>query len=225
MRMSSALLASAAFLIIAGAASEARAEPQPDSKLHVSLSLETRYLDTLYFNEAVSDEPALQASASYDLTEHVYVSAYAYTGFTKAFRDDSSEYGFELGVQKEVAKDTTLTVATGRYANYWGQGFDAGDTYVRASVQHGPATASVSVLKGMSNTALLNFSYDITVAEKVTLTPSIAYISREERTNFGLTARYWATDHLSVGVKVVLPEDYRTGSRKVYAAAMMSYRF
>jgi hypothetical protein len=93
----------------------------------VNVSLASRYIDMNTFNDVFSDAPALQIDGSYDLNSHLYVSAYVYTGFSKPLVDDSSEYGFEVGGKWELSQKATLNLSTGRYADYQGQGFGAGD--------------------------------------------------------------------------------------------------
>lgn len=201
-----------------------KAESSAENPLDLSVSLESRYLDTRTFNDVFSDSPSLQIEATYSITPQVYVSAYGYTGFKKPFADASSEYGFEAGYERDVGNGTTVSFAAGRYADYEGQGFHSGDWYAKVGIQHGPLTASVSALSGDSNTVLVNVSYDLPIGKRLTVSPSIAAFTSDGRINPGLAVDYRISDHVSLGGRFVLP-DNGTGTRKFYAAAALTYHF
>lgn len=201
-----------------------KAEASAESPLDLSVSLESRYLDTKTFNDVFSDSPSLQVEATYSITPQVYVSAYAYTGFKKPFADASSEYGFEAGYERDVGGGATVSFAAGRYANYEGQGFGSGDWYVKAGIQYGHLNASVSALSGDTDSVLLNVSYDLPVGKRLTVSPSIAAFTRDGRINPALAADCRISDHLSLGARFALPDD-GTGTRKLYAAAALTYHF
>ncbi len=187
-------------------------------------TIATQYIDTETFNQVISDESVLQVEASYDLNKHLYVSVYAYTGFTKPFADDSSEYGFELGGKWKLAR-ATATLAAGRYSYYQGQGFGQGDWYVKAGLTYMRVSVSASVLQGASDTVLLNVSYELPVTDKFTISPSVAYFTAQAKVNPAFVASYSLTTKLSIGAKFVLPMDSDTGKRNFYGAATLSYRF
>lgn len=211
-----------AFWLLSAALAAGAFVPSVSHAQEASVTLASRYIDT--FNTAIGNEPSLQVEASYSFNKHVYVSAYAYTGFTKPFADKSSEYGFEAGGQWELGK-ATVTLAAGRYADYEGQGFGAGDWYVKAGVTYKRVSASVSALKGENKTVLLNVSYELPITKRLTVTPSLVYLTAERKLNPALTASYDLTEHLSIGAKFVLPKNEDTGSRNLYAAAMLTFKF
>lgn len=199
--------------------------PSAASAQEVSVTLASRYVDTSTYDDAFSNEPMLQVEASYDVTDHAYVSAYAYTGFQKPFRDDSSEYGFEVGGEWEVGKGSSINIAAGRYADYEGQGFHAGDWYAKVQLTHGPVTVSASALTGDSDTLLLYASYELPVTDRLTAKPSVAYFTRGGRVNAGLDLSYKISDRVSVGGRFVLPQDEVTHERHFYAAAALTLSF
>jgi hypothetical protein len=190
----------------------------------VNVSLASRYIDMNTFNDVFSDAPALQIDGSYDLNSHLYVSAYVYTGFSKPLVDDSSEYGFEVGGKWELSQKATLNLSTGRYADYQGQGFGAGDWYAKAGMTYGRASVSVSVLHGVTNTLLINSSYELPVTNRLTVTPSIAYFTAQNKLNPGFSVNYQFTEKLSVGGKFVFPKNDDTGERRFFAAATLSIK-
>ncbi len=205
--------------VVAGALVPSAAIPQT-----VNVSLTSRYVDNT-FNDALSKKPSLQTDISYDLSKHVYVSAYAYTGFEKPFADDSSEYGFEVGGKWSLSKKATVTLATGRYANYQGKGFDVGDWYAKAGLTYGRANVSASVLRGVTNTVLINSSYRLPITKRLTVTPSIAYFTAQKKLNPGVAVDYRISKRVSIGGKFVLPQDDITRRRTPYGAATLTYAF
>ena len=209
----SAMLASLSFL-------PSKAEAQ-----ELDVTIASRYIDTKDFNDVFSDEPVLKVEGSYDISDHIYVSGYVYTGFSKPFKDDSSEYGFELGSTWDVGDHVKTGVAVGRYANYQGRGFDQGDWYVKATASYDHLAVSASVLTGVSDTALIGVSYDLPVTNKLSVKPSVMYFTADGRLNPAVEASYRLNDRLSIGASVVIPKDAVTGSRKFYGAVSLTASF
>jgi hypothetical protein len=191
----------------------------------VDVTFKSRYVDTETFNDVFSNEPSLQAEASYNITDTVYISAYAYTGFIRTFADNSSEFGGEIGGSWDIAPDTTFDLAAGRYADYEGQGFAAGDWYAKAAVTYGHLSVSGSVLQGVSDTVLLRTSYELPVTSRLTLTPSVVYLTATGDFNPALQAKYRLTDTLSIGAGFVFPKNDITGKRKLYGAVGLTKTF
>lgn len=221
MRPIATLLASVVLATGACAPSIAKAD-------EFTVALESRYLDTTIFNDVYSDKPSLQFDATFDLNKiakGAYVSAYAYTGFDKPFGDSSSEYGLELGGEWDIADSLTFNLAGGRYANYEGRGFDAGDWYGKVSVSYAQLTVSASVLNGEDDTVLFNGSYELQVGERLSITPSVAYLTAYHEFNPAIAVSYRLLDGLSLSAKAVAPKDGATGKRKAYGAVRLSYDF
>lgn len=190
-----------------------------------NIGLASRYLETETFNDVFSDTPSLQVDGTLDLSANVYVSAYAYTGFERPFRDASSEYGFEAGYQHEIGGSTTITFAAGRYSNYGGRGFGAGDWYGKVEIEHGRLTASASVLSGETDSVLLHVAYELPVGDHLTVTPSVAFFTSDQRINPGLDATYRLSERVSVSFRCILPQDEVTGNRHFYAALALTVSF
>lgn len=191
----------------------------------LSVTLASRYVDTSTFNDVFSSSPMLQAEGTLDLGKGAYASAYAYTGFRKPFRDQSSEYGVEVGKEVQISSKATLTLAAGRYADYEGRGFHAGDWYGKAEVAYGNLTASASVLRGETDSVLLRASYDVSVTEKFSLRPSVAVFTSDGRINPGLDVSYRISDRFSIGGRFVLPKNSDGHGRRPYAAIALTHNF
>ena len=183
----------------------------------LSANLASRYIDTDTFNDVFSDEAVLKLEGSYDLSKHLYVSGYVYTGFSKPFKDNSSEYAFEVGGTWDLSDHIKAGIAAGRYANYQGRGFDQGDWYVKATASYERLSVSASVLRGVSDTALLGVSYNVPVTDKLSVKPSVVFYTADGRLNPAVDATYRLNDRLSVNAVVVIPQN-STGGRTAYGA-------
>jgi hypothetical protein len=84
---------------------------------------------------------------------------------------------------------------------------------------------SASALTGDSDTLLLYASYELSVTDRLTAKPSVAYFTRDGRLNAGLDLSYKITDRVSVGGRFVLPQDEMTRERHLYAAATLMLSF
>lgn len=184
----------------------------------VEVTVASRYIDTKDFNDVFSDESVVKVDASYDLSKHIYVSGYMYSGFSRPFKDDSSEYGFEVGGTWNVSDHIKAGVAAGRYANYQGQGFDQGDWYVKATASYNHLAVSASVLSGVSDTALIGVSYDLPITDRLSVKSSVLFYTADRRLNPAVEAKYRLTDRLSLIASVLAPKNSLTGIRMLYAA-------
>ena len=189
-----------------------------------TVTLGSSYIDTATFNDRFSDEPVVQVSATFDLGDGFYAEPYASSGFKSPFNDASSEYGLEIGWEGDLAEDVTLNVAAGRWANYGGAGFDEGDWFLKVGVTHGNLTVAVSALQGASDTAILHVAYELPVNDRLSLTPSAAFSTRDGTVNPGVAASYRLTDAFSLNAMVVVPER-PGGSRQVYAGVSIAWTF
>lgn len=163
----------------------------------------TGYLDTDSFGERFSDEPVMKLDAELDIAPNVSLVGYFYTGLENIGNDEGSEYGAELAVKIPAGPNTEVRLSVGRFANYQGGGFNAGDTYAKAAVIHGPVTASLNVLRGVSDTVLFRLSYSLPAGRKLALQPSLVYSTADNRLSVALSADYQVTDRFSVGGQLV----------------------
>ena len=182
----------------------------------LEVTVASRYIDTEDFNDVFSDEPVVKLDVSYDLSKHIYVSGYMYSGFSRPFKDDSSEYGFEVGSTWDVNDHIKTGVASGRYGNYQGHGFDQGDWYVKATASYDHLAVSASFLSGVSDTALIGVSYDLPVTDRLNVKSSVLFYTTDRRLNPAVEAKYRLTDRLSLNASVVAPKDSITGVRTLY---------
>lgn len=194
----------------------------PAQSLEAELS--TAYLDSDTFLDRFSDRPMFRLTGVVDVGENGYLEAYGSTGLDAPFRDDSSEYGFELGGEWEIGGDTSLNLAGGRWMNYAGAGPEAGDWFGRVGVSHGAFYVSASLLVGDSDTAVLNASYDLALSERVTLTPAFGYITATDTLNYGVVGEIRATEHLFLSLSAVAPmtED---GGREFHVSGSLIWRW
>lgn len=190
----------------------------------IEAELSTAYLDTDTFLDRFSDRPMFRLTGTVDIGANGYLEAYGATGFDEPLQDSSSEYGFELGGEWEIAGETSLNLAGGRWTNYAGGGLEAGDWFGRVGVSHGDFYASASVLAGDSDTAVLNASYDFALSDQVSLVPTIGYITATDTLNYGLVGEVSATEHLFLSLSAVAPmtED---GGRDFYVSGSLIWRW
>ena len=203
----------------------AGALPETALAQEVTVMFASRYLDTSTYNEVFSNEPVLQVEGQASVTDHLYVSAYVYSGFTKPFADKSSEYGFELGGNWDIAERTEVNIAVGRYANYEGRGWHEGDWYGKVGLTHGQATVSASVLSGVTDSVLIRAEYELLRRDRLTVRPSVAYLTDENTFNPALEVNYRLRDKLSFGARAVMPTSKATSSRKLYVALTLTGSF
>lgn len=189
----------------------------------VTVEIGSSYIDTGTFNDRFSDEPIVRLTGLAMVTEEIYVEGYVYSGFTDPFNDDSSEYGLEVGGEWEVAESTILNIAGGRWANYYGEGFSAGDWFVAARVTHGNFTIAATALSGDTDMVILHAQHELPVAERLTIVPSVAYYTADGTFNPGLSASYSLRDDVAVNLGVVYPETDE--GRKLYAAVSITFTF
>ncbi len=187
------------------------------------MEVHSSYIAVDTFNDRFSDEPVAQFSLIVDLGQGFYAEPYVYTGFRRPFGDEGSEYGGEAGWEGDVAPGWTLNVAAGRWANYGGEGFGAGDWFGRAGVSRGDLRVSTSYLVGASDTLLLNAEYELRPTEALTVTPKIAYVAADDAWNLGLEVGYELTPGISLNLRAVAPQ--RPEGREVYGSAGLVWSF
>lgn len=183
----------------------------------------TSYLDTDTFNDRFSDDPVAQFTLTLDLGQSFYAEPYVYSGFKDPLADESSEYGIEVGGEWELVEGITFNLAAGRWSNYQGQGFDAGDWFGRSELSYRGVTVSVTGFSGDTDTVVLRTEYKLPISEKLTVTPSIAFITNGSSANPSVSASYQLTERFSLNGKLVAP---KSGSeREVYGSLGLVFAF
>lgn len=210
-------------VVVAALASWGLAAPGASAQ-SVDLELSSAYLEPSTFVGVFSERPMARVTGAFDLGDAGYVEAYASSGFDRPFRDEGSEIGLEVGGEWVVGGDLVLNLAAGRWANYAGQGLEAGDWFGRVGLSHGPIQASASVLQGDSDTIALNASYEWALTEHVSLLPTIGYLTADEALNFGIVGTINLTDQWGLAITAVAP-DSDAGDRETYVAASLIYHW
>lgn len=187
----------------------------PASAQTVDVELGSAYLEPSTFVDVFSERPFARVTTAFDLGESGYVEAYASSGFDRPFRDDGSELGLEFGRDWTLADDIGLNVAAGRWANYAGEGLEAGDWFGRIGLSRGGLQTSVALLAGDSDTVALNAAYEWVLSDRLSLLPSIGYLTEDQTLNFGLVGTVRLTDALGLAVTAVAPES-DLGDRETY---------
>lgn len=211
------------FALTFAAAVAVSAVPAAAQTVAGSVEAFSRYIDTTTFNTPVSNDPMVRLNATIDLGDEVYVDGYVYSGFENPLSDDSSEYGIEAGKAWTLSESSSVTVAAGRYANYFGQGFNAGDWYLRGELAVGAVTVEAGGYWGDSDTAVLGISYEIPVGDRVTVKPTVKWITAYDLVNPGVEATVRINDRLSLKAIAVLPDGGY--AKSVYATVGLSCTF
>lgn len=187
------------------------------------IGLHSAYIDVESFNDRFSDEPMVEFVLLIDAGRGFYVEPYVASGFDRPLRDMSSEFGFEAGWSGSVGSGLDLNVAAGRWANYQGAGLDDGDWFGRIGVSRDGLAASVSLLRGASDTILLNAGYEMRVGSRATLTPSVAYVTADNTLNLGAELRYELSTTVAVSGRAAAPETEE--GREVYGSFGIIFSF
>lgn len=177
-----ALAATAMVILTAGAAHAQAFEGE--------IEVSTSYIDVKSFNLEISDRPVVKFTGLADFGSGMYAEAYAYSGFDKPFGDPGSEVGAEIGWEGEIGSGVNINVAAGRWANYQGAGLDTGDWFVRLGGSYENLSIEASVLSGESDTVILRGQYEAAVTERLTIRPSVAYLTAYGELNPGIEADY-----------------------------------
>jgi len=188
------------------------------------VELSTTYLEPSTFVDVFSERPMARVTGAFDLGDGGYVEAYASSGFDRPFRDEGSEFGLEVGGEWALSAETNLNVAAGRWMNYAGQGLEAGDWFGRIGLSQGGLQVSASLLAGDSDTVALNAAYEWALSDRITLAPTVGYLTADETLNFGLVGTVWVTDHWGLAVTAVAP-DSDTGERETFVSASLLFHW
>lgn len=215
------ILGFAAFSGLCLASVPARA--QTDDRLTGYVAVGSGYHFLELFNERFSSEPFVEAYASKPLGGGAYVSAYVSTGLSSPLGDEPSNYGFEAGKTWRLSPRAEVTVAVGRFANYYGEGFGRGDWYARADLRAGPTTLSVGAFVGATDSVIVGAAHDIAVGDRLTVTPSVAFVTATGDLNPSVSASYRLTDDLALGASVVGVNE--EGERGVFGAVTLTWSF
>jgi hypothetical protein len=165
----------------------------------------------------------LQLTLELDLGSGLYVEPYVYAGFIKPLRDESSEVGMEVGWEGDIAEEIALNLAVGRWANYGGLGLGVGDWFGRVGVSHRDSEVSLSWLTGENDTALINASYRIAIAQKATLSPSLAFVTATGAFNLAAEGSYDLTPGLAFRLRAASP--LIEGRRHFFASGGLAWSF
>lgn len=214
------------FAIVAAACSLA-ASPALAQTVSGEVGVYSRYIDAEKFNDVFGNKPMakldLLVEHDIDADTRVFANGYMYSGTENPLSDESSEYGFEIGGTQEVDDSSSVTFAAGRYANYAGEGFDAGDWYLRGAVTRDAATFSVDAYSGETDSVALGVSFELPVAERLTAVPGVKYFTAYGAVNPALTVWYDVSETAWFELTVVAPD--RDGRRPVFASIGFAMSF
>jgi hypothetical protein len=122
----------------------------------------------------------------------------------------------EVGWDQEIWREWTFSVAGGRWGNYRGKGFHAGDWFGRVGVNNANLRLSASLLRGESDTVLLDAGYELHPAPALAILATIAYDTGERTINPGVELTYELTSSLALTTRVVAPQG--TERRRIHAS-------
>lgn len=203
-------------VVVAALASWGLAAPEASAQ-SVDLELSSAYLEPSTFVDVFSERPMARVTGALELGDTGYVEAYASSGFDQPFQDEGSEFGVEVGREWDLTEETSLNLAAGRWANYAGQGLEAGDWFGRVGLSRGGFQASASLLAGDSDTVALNAGYEWVLSDRVRLLPTVGYMTANETLNFSLVGSLRLTEDWGLAVTAVAPES-DTGERETYVS-------
>ena len=181
------------------------ASPVMAQTIHGDVSFQSSYIDLKSFNDRFSPDPVIQFTGTLELGRGLYVEPYVYTGFHRPFRDQSSEYGAEIGWEADIGHGFEANFAAGRWANYQGMGLHEGDWFGRVGVSRGDLDVSASLLRGVDDTVLLNAEYSLKPTTSLRVTPKIAYLTAGSTLNLGVEVSYEIAPHFFLQARMVAP--------------------
>jgi hypothetical protein len=195
-------------------------QPAYAQDVSADFTVATSYFDLNTFNarnSAPSDGPVVKIDVSIEPGNGVYIEPYVYSDLGHPFNGPGSEYGVMVGRKSHLTDQVTLDIGVGRFANYGGGGFNAGDWVVRAGLEIGNLTVSGSALIGDTNTVIARIDYELQPTSRITVRPSVAFYTRDHRINPGLEVEYAISEHVAARLVCVAPEsEDRHGRRGFY---------
>lgn len=210
-------------ILILAAVCGLSATPVAAQTVSWELGIHSRYVDNEAFNDSFSDKPMVKLDLLIESDDGVYLDGYVYSGSKDPMNDAGSEYGLEAGKTWSLNDVATVTVAGGRYANYAGGGFSAGDWYAYADVAWRGLTISVSGLSGDTDSALLGLDYRLPLDGRLSIDVGVKYLTAYKALNPAITASCQLSERFAIQATAVAPD--REDGRKVFASLGLVWSF